>query len=84
MKKLFRVVAVVAAVFAISCAPQGSSTAVAQSGIERVKPAEVGMDEARLAKVDDIINASIANKEIPGAVLSVVNTFGEGGPSPSV
>ena len=72
MKKLFRVVAVVAAVFAISCAPQGSSTAVAQSGIERVKPAEVGMDEARLAKVDDIINASIANKEIPGAVLSVV------------
>lgn len=71
MKRLFRVAAVIAAVFTISCAPQGS-TAVAQSGIERVKPSEVGMDEARLVKVDDIINASIEKKEIPGAVLAVV------------
>lgn len=72
MKKLFRVAAIVAAVFAVSCAPQGSTTAVAQNGIERVKPSEVGMDEARLVKVDDIINASIEKKEIPGAVLAVV------------
>lgn len=30
------------------------------------------MDPQRLVKVDDIINASINNKEIPGAVLAVV------------
>jgi len=71
MKKLFRVAALLLAVFTISCAPQGSS-AVAQSGIERVKPSQVGMDETRLVKVDDIINASIEKKEIPGAVLAVV------------
>lgn len=40
--------------------------------IERVSPKDAGMDPGRLSKVDDIINASIKNKEIPGAVLAVV------------
>lgn len=40
--------------------------------IERVAPKDAGMDPSRLLKVDDIINASIQNKEIPGAVLAVV------------
>lgn len=40
--------------------------------IERKSPKEEGMDPERLSRVDEIINASIANKEIPGAVLAVV------------
>ena len=60
MRKLFTVLAVFTAI-ALNAQP-----------LERVKPSEVGMDAARLSKVDDIINASIANKEIPGAVLAVV------------
>lgn len=39
---------------------------------EKVTPESVGMDSQRLAKADDIINASIENREIPGAVLAVV------------
>lgn len=42
------------------------------SAIERVSPKDAKMDPARLVKVDDIINASIQKKEIPGAVLAVV------------
>ncbi len=72
MNKLFRVAAVVAAVFTLSCTPSGSNAKVQAEGIERVTPAQAGMDEARLVKVDDIINASIEKKEIPGAVLAVV------------
>lgn len=60
MRKLFTVLAVFTAV-ALNAQP-----------LERVKPSEVGMDAARLSKVDDIVNASIAKKEIPGAVLAVV------------
>ncbi len=40
--------------------------------IERVSPKSVGMDPNRLSKVDEIINNSIAKKEIPGAVVAVV------------
>ncbi len=40
--------------------------------IERVSPKDAGMDPVRLMKVDDIINASVKKKEIPGAVLAVV------------
>ena len=67
MKKLLLVCAVLFA--AVAC----SSQSVNHDGkIDRVSPSEVGMDPARLSKVDDIINASIENKEIPGAVLAVV------------
>ena len=54
---------------AVSCT--GTTPASADS-IQRVTPESVGMDSKRLSKVDDIINASIENKEIPGAVLAVV------------
>ncbi len=54
---------------AVSCT--GTTPAAADS-IQRVTPESVGMDSKRLSKVDDIINASIENKEIPGAVLAVV------------
>ena len=54
---------------AVSCTT--STPATAQS-IQRVTPESVGMDSKRLSKVDDVINASIEKKEIPGAVLAVV------------
>ena len=67
MKKLLLVCAVLLAAGACS------SQSVNHDGkIDRVSPSEVGMDPARLSKVDDIINTSIENKEIPGAVLAVV------------
>ena len=72
MKKLFRAAALLLAVFAISCTSSSSVGNAQNSPIKRVSPAEAGMDEARLVKVDDIINASIEKKEIPGAVLAVV------------
>ncbi len=46
--------------------------ALSSFAIERKAPQEEGMDPERLSKVDEIINASIENKEIPGAVLAVV------------
>ncbi len=77
MRKLFKAYAIFAATLALvlcSCTPSNSAsqTQTGSNKLERVKPSEVGMDEARLAKVDDIINASIEKKEIPGAVLAVV------------
>ena len=77
MRKLFKAYAVFAATLALvlcSCTPSNSAsqTAAGSNKLERVKPSEVGMDESRLVKVDDIINASIEKKEIPGAVLAVV------------
>lgn len=77
MRKLFKAYAVFAATLALvicSCTPSNSAsqTEAVANKLERVKPSEVGMDEARLVKVDDIINASIEKKEIPGAVLAVV------------
>lgn len=77
MKRIFKASAVIAATLVLmlsACTPSGSVTKTegGASKLERVKPSEVGMDETRLAKVDDIINASIEKKEIPGAVLAVV------------
>jgi CubicO group peptidase (beta-lactamase class C family) len=40
--------------------------------LQRVIPEQVGLDSKRLENVDKIINNSIENKEIPGAVLAVV------------
>ena len=72
MKKQFFTVACVCAmfsmVFSMCCCPQKNANAV----FERVTPESVGMSSQKLAKADEIINASIANKEIPGAVLAVV------------
>ena len=37
--------------------------------LQRVSPLELGMDPVRLQKVDDVINASINKKEIPGTAV---------------
>ena len=50
------------------CCPQQSADIM----FEKVTPESVGMSSEKLAKADEIINAAIANKEIPGAVLAVV------------
>ena len=49
-----------------------AASSLSAQGIEKANPADVGMDPDRLSKVDGIINAAIAKKEIPGAVLAVV------------
>lgn len=40
--------------------------------LERVAPEKAGMDPVRLSQVDRVINNSIENEEIPGAVIAVV------------
>ena len=40
--------------------------------LQRVSPAEAGMDPVRLSRVDNIIEESITKGEVPGAVLAVV------------
>lgn len=40
--------------------------------LETAAPEEMGMDSKKLQRVDDIINAAIGKKEIPGAVIAVV------------
>lgn len=47
------------------------STALCR-GLRRCSPKAAGMDGARLALADSVINAAIAEKSIPGAVLAVV------------
>lgn len=71
MKKHLFFPALVCALFSFvfsMCCPQQSADVT----FERVTPESVGMNSEKLAKADEIINASIANKEIPGAVLAVV------------
>ena len=76
MKRLFKVSAVLTATLALmlcACTPSASTgKADGTTRLERVNPAQVGMDANRLSKVDEVINASIEKKEIPGAVLAVV------------
>ena len=69
--KNFSTVALVCALFSLAismCCPQQSADIM----FEKVTPESVGMSSEKLAKADEIINAAIANKEIPGAVLAVV------------
>ena len=93
MKRFFKVLAVCAASLLVlgACTPSNAATdGKGTVKLERVKPAQVGMDEARLSKVDEVINASIEKKEIPGAVLAVVRdgkmayikAYGRSSPSP--
>ena len=44
----------------------------AQGPLKVLSPGECGMDEARLSQVDRVIEDAIADKAIPGAVISVV------------
>ena len=54
--------------FSMCCCPEKEKDIV----FERVTPESVGMSSAKLANADDIINAAIEEKLIPGAVLAVV------------
>ena len=54
--------------FCMCSTPQKSDDIV----FERVTPESVGMSTEKLANADAVINASIADGEIPGAVLAVV------------
>ena len=54
--------------FCMCSTPQKSDDVV----FERVSPESVGMSTEKLANADAVINASIADGEIPGAVLAVV------------
>lgn len=58
-----------------SCAQGGADANVMAQpsrSLERVTPAQAGLDPVRLSRADEAINASIEKKEIPGAVLAVV------------
>lgn len=46
--------------------------AAAAQPLQRVAPEQVGMDSRRLMYADEAIEAAIAGKDIPGAVLAVV------------
>jgi CubicO group peptidase (beta-lactamase class C family) len=48
------------------------SFGAAAEGLKTARPEDCGMDAARLSRVDSVINDEIANKTIPGAVISVV------------
>lgn len=48
------------------------SLALFAQHLERVAPEQVGLDSKHLLYADEAINAEIAKKEIPGAVLAVV------------
>lgn len=49
-----------------------SSFCAAADGLKIARPEDCGMDAALLARVDSVINDEIAQKNIPGAVISVV------------
>ena len=48
------------------------SCASATQSIHRTTPEKAGLDPAKLVNIDNVINESIENKEIPGAVLAIV------------
>ena len=47
------------------------ASAAAPPPLETVPPESVGLSAARLTRIDDVMNRSIAKKEIPGAVVLV-------------
>ena len=49
-----------------------SALCVVAQPLQRVAPEQVGMDSRRLMYADEVIEAAIANKDIPGAVLAIV------------
>ena len=59
MKKIFLLAAAV--IFALNA-----------TAIEKINPKEVDLDAKRLEKADELINKSIADKVLPGAVLAIV------------
>lgn len=51
--------------------PRGVSSEFASDTLRRVSPEEVGMDPVRLASVDSLIEAAIAEGVTPGAALAI-------------
>ena len=58
-------------IVSLLCMFLGALSLVAQP-LQRVAPEQVGMDSRRLMYADEVIEAAIANKDIPGAVLAIV------------
>ena len=58
-------------IVSLLCMFLGALSVVAQP-LQRVAPEQVGMDSRRLMHADEVIEAAIANKDIPGAVLAIV------------
>ena len=58
-------------IVSLLCMFLGALSVVAQP-LQRVAPEQVGMDSRRLMYADEVIEAAIANKDIPGAVLAIV------------
>ena len=58
-------------IVSLLCMFLGALSVVAQP-LQRVTPEQVGMDSRRLMYADEVIEAAIANKDIPGAVLAIV------------
>lgn len=59
-------------VLLIWAASLAALVASAQKPLETARPEDLGMDGDKLAQVDRVIEESIADKTIPGAVVSVV------------
>ena len=58
-------------IVSLLCMFLGALSVVAQP-LQRVAPEQVGMDSRRLMYADEVIEAAIANKDIPGVVLAIV------------
>ncbi|MEJ1977287.1 MAG: hypothetical protein WDN49_15460 [Acetobacteraceae bacterium] len=53
-------------------APQPNDLAPASGDpLPRAKPEDVGMSSARLARIDDALNADIQHGDMPGAVIAI-------------
>ena len=72
MKKYIYTLTLVGALFALllntGCCEKKST----ELSFERVTPESVGMSSEKLANADAVINAAIAERVIPGAVLAVI------------
>jgi CubicO group peptidase (beta-lactamase class C family) len=58
--------------FLLSCLSLFFVCALAAQPIQRTTPEKAGLDSQKLSRVDAIIQESIDNKEIPGAVVAIV------------
>lgn len=48
-----------------------SAASAASAGLPHAKPADVGMDAQRLARIDEIVAEGIAEKKMPGCVVCI-------------
>ena len=57
--------------FIALCLPLATCVCVSATGLPRAEPADVGMDAARLARIDELVAEGIADKKMPGCVVCV-------------